>query len=298
MKDTKRILIDAGSSSVKVYSYNGVRLVSILTKSISFKEGFKPEIGITEAKQEEFYSIIEFIQKKYSLVPVEIYATALFRSLTNKVKRKLIHDFFKRTGLNFNIISHDEESHYLEQALIGKYSDKLPILLLNIGGGSTEIIIMENGKPLNRYNIPFGMVHVLEKFPTINFHVSGTEISLVIDFVKTKVPGISAKVDRAIYTGGELTYMKLVGYKLQKNTLFQDKEHPSMITFDNFIKKNREVFEKISLRKLEKLMPQNPKWMHGARACSAIAEALFNTYSIKTIIPSNSNLIHGVIREL
>lgn len=44
-------------------------------------------------------------------------------------------------------------------------------------------------------------------------------------------------------------------------------------------------------------MPDNPKWMHGARGCSAIAQAICQKYSVQTIIPSNSNIINGIIRQ-
>ena len=59
----------------------------------------------------------------------------------------------------------------------------------------------------------------------------------------------------------------------------------------------KEIFEKVFLRELESLMPNNPKWMHGARGCSAIAQAICQRYQIQTIFPSNSNIINGVARQ-
>jgi hypothetical protein len=91
--------------------------------------------------------------------------------------------------------------------------------------------------------------------------------------------------------------MQLVGYPLNENTLFQDEEHPFVINLDDFKNKNEEVFSNITLKTLESFMPDDPRWMHGARACSAIAQAIFEKYNIKTIIPSNSNLIDGVARK-
>ena len=44
-------------------------------------------------------------------------------------------------------------------------------------------------------------------------------------------------------------------------------------------------------------MPENPKWMHGARACSAIAQAICQKYQVHTIIPSNSNIVNGAVRQ-
>jgi len=44
-------------------------------------------------------------------------------------------------------------------------------------------------------------------------------------------------------------------------------------------------------------MPQNPKWMDGARAGAVLPQAIFERAKIKTIIPSDLNLINGVIKD-
>jgi len=90
--------------------------------------------------------------------------------------------------------------------------------------------------------------------------------------------------------------MQKAKYKLRKNTLFLDGKHPSIIYLDDFIRNNIEIFKTTELIRLKDLMPENPKWMLGARPCSAIAQTIFQEYGIKTIIPSDSNLIDGVVR--
>ena len=72
-----------------------------------------------------------------------------------------------------------------------------------------------------------------------------------------------------------------------------------MVTYDNYVDGTKDVFydEKYTLDKLYKLMPQNPKWMDGARAGAIIPLAIFELAEIKTIIPSDLNLINGVIND-
>jgi hypothetical protein len=91
--------------------------------------------------------------------------------------------------------------------------------------------------------------------------------------------------------------MKLANYPLKKNILFEDDDHPFLIELEDFKNKNKEIFEKITLKELENLMPENPKWMHGARPCSAIAQAICEKYNIEKIIPSDSNIINGIMRQ-
>ncbi len=146
-------------------------------------------------------------------------------------------------------------------------------------------------------NIEIGVGTILTEFQEINEEVSKFSLEKTVEFIKKKLPSLQNKVKLAFYSGGELTYMRIASYKPQDNKLFNDKDHPSLISFDDFAKRNNEIFSKVTLSELEALMPDNPRWMHGARACSAIAQAICQKYKIETIIPSNSNLIDGVARQ-
>jgi len=138
---------------------------------------------------------------------------------------------------------------------------------------------------------------ILTNFPDINTTSSAVELEKIKEYVMQRLPQLSKTVSIAFYTGGELTYMKLANYALEKNTLFVDNDHPFVITLKNYQIKNKELFTTITLAVLEALMPQNPAWMHGARACSAFSQAICEFYHISTIIPSDANLVNGIVRR-
>ena len=292
-----KILIDVGSSTIKVYKYIQEKLSLLVQRSIHFKDGFDPEGGITQAAKKELFKLIDSIKEQNREALIKIYATSIFRKLTKEARNFFVDEFFLRTGLLFNIVSQDLENFYLEMALVGKCSLNESILLINIGGGSTELVVMYGREAVERKNIDLGVGTVNTKFPKINEAVSGATLNEVVEFAKNALPSLSNKVKAAFYTGGELTYMRLVNYQLDKNGLFKDKNHPSMISVVNFAKRNKEVFQKVGLKELEALMPENPKWMHGARGCSAITQAICEKYDVKTIIPSNSNIVNGITRQ-
>jgi hypothetical protein len=50
----EKILIDIGSSTVKVYKYSNGKLNLILQRSLYFKEGFDPEGGISRKTKKNF----------------------------------------------------------------------------------------------------------------------------------------------------------------------------------------------------------------------------------------------------
>jgi len=293
---TDKILIDVGSSTVKVYKYSD-RLNLILQRSLFFKEGFDPEGGISQKNKKELFELLEAVKEQNKNTPIKIYATGIFRKLAPESKVNFIDEVFLRTGLYFNIIDQDLESFYLEMALVGKCNLKEPLLLINIGGGSTELVVMYGKESIEKINLDFGVSKILSDFPGINNEVSNIKLEKIVEYVKSYLPPLKNRPRIAFYTGGELTYMKLAKYPLYKNNLFEDEDHPFIINFEDFREKNKEIFEKITLKNLENLMPENPKWMYGARACSAIAQAICEKYNIEKIIPSDSNIINGVIRQ-
>ncbi len=292
-----KVLFDIGSSTIKVYKYAGQRLDSILQRSISFKENFDPEGGISLEAKKELFELLDVVKEENEESLIKLYATGIFRKLVPATKSAFVDEVFLRTGLYFNIISQDLENFYLEKALIGKCHIKDPILLINIGGGSTELVVMYGDEAIERKNLDIGVGTVLTKFPLINEKISKINLDEVVGFVKTKIPSLDNKPQTAFLTGGELTYMKLSGYLLEGNKLFKDEDHPLVITIENYKEKNKEIYEKVTLKELENLMPNNPKWMHGARAFCGIAQAISEKYKIRNIIPSDSNLINGVTRQ-
>lgn len=293
----KKFLIDVGSSTVKVYEKIGNSISLFFARSLPFKKDFDPGRGLSDVNQEELFELIRGVKEKNPNVPIKLFATALFRKLDSKARKLWIDEFFIRTGLYFNIIPQDLESFYLQVALVGKYQTNEPVLLVNIGGGSIELIVMYGKEVVEIKNIDLGVGTLLATYPDINNQKTSVPLREIIQFVSDKLPVLDNKVKVALYSGGELTYMRLVPYHLQENILFQDADHPSIISVKDFSAKNKKLFEQISVEQLEKLMPENPTWMHGARACSALAQAIFEKYRIETVVPSDSNLINGAARQ-
>lgn len=292
-----KILIDIDSSTIKVYKSDQMGINLLVQRSISFKDGFDPEGGISVSSKKELFELLDSVKEENKECQIKTYATGIFRNLINETRVSFIDECFTRTGLFFNIISHDLENFYLEMALVGKCLLNEPILLINIGGGSTELVVMYGKEAVERKNINLGVGMVITRFPSINEDISKVSLQEVVNFVKENIPDLSNKVKIAFYTGGELNYMQLANYPLEPNKLFIDNDHPFLISADDFSKRNEDIFEKVSLKELESLIPNDPKWMHGARGCSAIAQAICEKYQIKTIIPSNSNIINGVVRQ-
>jgi exopolyphosphatase/pppGpp-phosphohydrolase len=61
-------------------------------------------------------------------------------------------------------------------ALVGKCNLNEPLLLINIGGGSTELVVMYGKEAIERVNLDFGVGKILTDFPQINEEFSKSKI--------------------------------------------------------------------------------------------------------------------------
>lgn len=295
----KKYLIDIGSSTIKVYIREEQQVFLTMQKTIDFEEGFN-EKGLSNENRIKLLDFFNCLIKEYCMTNknTKLFATGIFRDIKNK--NEFIEDFFNDTGLFFNIISHDLEAFYLEKAWINKNCNSIGrMLVINIGGKTTELLLCENGKIVDKpQKLSIGVGTIKKKYPNINNTYSDYSLDLIVEEIlndiKKQLPKNENKYDVAIYTGGELTYMKCAGYSLNPNTMFYDNSHPYMISTDEYIKRNNDIFSVVSVLDLKKMMSQNPEWMEGARACSALAQAIVQYYKVSTIIPSDSNLIDGV----
>lgn len=293
--------IDLGSSTIKTYKYDGKITELIEENSIYFKNDFKEEGEISKSNREKLLEYFLKLKIKYNMCEdnTKIFVTGIFRNLNDKFKDKIVNEFKEKMDLTFNVISHDAENYYLEKAMEGKYNNK-KVMIINIGGKTTEILSIDKGTVIKKQNINVGVAELLNKFPEVNNKYSIAKIEDIIFYTESIIKHVKFDTDYdcAIFTGGELRFEKLTKYNLIQNKIFNDNIHPYMVTYEDFIKGNNKIFYEITIKELYDLMPHNPKWMDGARPGAVLPQAIFEKARIKIIIPSDVNLINGVIKDI
>lgn len=296
----KNYYIDLGSSTIKVYCYES-ELKLIEEHSIYFKNDFDAAKGISESNLKELCDYFEEIKAKYDLKydNTHIFVTGIFRDLIQERKQDLVKLFNDKFDLHFNIISHGIENYYLAKALENDYNNK-KVLIINMGGKTTELVTFVGTKITDTKNLNIGVADLLNNFDKVNEKYSGNTVEEMEEFVFERLSDVKLDKDYdcAIFTGGEERFELLTGFNLIDNTLFNDNIHKYMLSLEDYIKGTEKVFNDLSLEELYKLMPTNPKWMDGARSGAIIPLVLFKMANIKWIIPSDLNLINGVINDL
>lgn len=292
--------IDLGSSTVKVYKYENI-LKLLEEHSIYFKNNFDSLKGISESNLKELCDYFGEIKTKYDLkyYNTHIYVTGIFRELISERKQDLVKLFNDQFDLHFNIISHGIENYYLAKAMENDYNNK-KVLIINMGGKTTELVTFVGFKITDTKNLTIGVADLLNNFSKVNEEYSGNTVEEMEDFVNGKLSDfeLDQDYDCAIFTGGEERFELLTEFNLVENTLFNDHIHQYMLKIEDYIKGTEKVFYEITMEQLYQLMPGNPKWMDGARSGAIIPLVLFKKANVKWVVPSDLNLINGVIKDI
>lgn len=290
--------IDMGSSTIKVNKEEKGKVTLIEEKSVILKKNFSEEQGISSHDYLTIFRFLKECTQKYELTKhkTKIIATGIWRQIPKSQwdgVRADIHEM----GLTIERISHEQENYYFQKAMQGIYDGKR-ILMVNMGGKTTELVVIDKGNGKEKVNLDLGVGDILKQFPTINDIDQSPSLDEILMFAKDKITeSIDFSCDCGIHTGGELRFQQLAKYHLVPNTIFHDVNHPYMVSLTDFQFRNRELLEKVTLTELREWLPQNPTWMDGAKAGAILGQAIFEKANISYIIPSDLNIIHGVVKE-
>jgi exopolyphosphatase / guanosine-5'-triphosphate,3'-diphosphate pyrophosphatase len=171
METIRRAVIDVGTNSIKllVADVRGQTVLPVHEESRQTRLGK----GFYETHQLQPESIArtaeavwEFgeIAREKNASTVRVVATSAARDAINS--QQLTSAIERACGLKTEIISGVREADWAFQGVTTDTElAKHPLLLLDVGGGSTEFILGHGSKKYFAHSFPLGTVRLLEKFP-------------------------------------------------------------------------------------------------------------------------------------
>ena len=171
MEPVRRAVIDVGTNSIKLLVADvlghDVRPVHEESRQTRLGKGFyethqlQPETIAHTA--EAVWEFAEIAREK-SVDSIRVIATSAARDAMNPMD--LTGSIFRASGLKTEIISGAREAEWVFQ---GVTTDpelaRHPLLLLDVGGGSTEFIVGVGGEKHFAHSFPLGTVRLMEQFP-------------------------------------------------------------------------------------------------------------------------------------
>ena len=171
METIRRAVIDVGTNSVKllVADVRGrdVQPVHEESKQTRLGKGFYESNRLqSEAIARTAEAAREFaeIARDKNAVAVRVIATSAARDAVNA--DELTSAITRASGLKVEIISGEREAAWAFQGVTTDTElARSPLLLLDVGGGSTEFILGQGNHTHFARSFPLGTVRLLEKFP-------------------------------------------------------------------------------------------------------------------------------------
>lgn len=189
--------IDVGSTdvSMKIYeitSKRGYRQLDYVSNIIELGSDTYADGYVSQDSILKLCDILNRFSKKmreYGVTDYKAYATSAIREAKNKM---MVLDLLKlRTGIAVSILSNSEHRFLMYKGLAVKDSNFEKIAekntaIVDIGGGSIQISLMNNGKLTATQNIPIGALRVRERLKT--FQIDTTHLERVMEeFIENEI---------------------------------------------------------------------------------------------------------------
>jgi exopolyphosphatase/guanosine-5'-triphosphate,3'-diphosphate pyrophosphatase len=228
----KRIaIVDIGSNSARVVIYQrtsrfGFHLIKEQKAAIRISEGsfenggYLQESAIKRAVDalQTFKEII----KDYKARKTLIIATAAVRNAPNRYQfLKIIRE---RVGLNIKVIDGDKEAYYGAVAAKNLLPIKERTISVDIGGGSTDIALIQNNSVIDTISLDIGTIKIKELITDKNLPI--TKATKIINQELSKIPAAFKDTDSVVAIGGVLrtiakSIMQESGYTFKKIHAFR-----------------------------------------------------------------------------
>ena len=203
----------------------------------------------------------------------------------------------ERFNLQIEEVSQEDEAKYTALGCYNniKYDSNLCVFVG--GGGSIELIFVNNGKVIEKKYYDFGVVDITNKFISLKDDIPTCTFDEVYNHIDDLIGDLSVKADVLILAGGDhLYWYNNARYDLQKNTLYESENQKYMLTREMSDNYDRNAL----ITSLDKIRENsdNPLWFDGSRAMKIITNLISHKVDAKYIIPTKINMEDGLKETL
>lgn len=285
-----KIIVEVGSTCIKVDKFDGNNIEKLNGKTIQFKKHYNEDKKIRESDIQELIKSINDLKA----ISKDIYVcgTSIFRSLDETEKNEFLNRFKTETGYNFNIISQEKENELTVFGTTRFVEDKVCVFIG--GGGSTEISIYDNGIK-ESINTKIGVIDIMQKYPDLAEDIAKTDLDTVKACIKEKLNLPKEKADILILAGGgHEKFARYSGIKYETNTLYNDVASPIMMDIETRKKETERYYKAISLDDIRNKV-NDPDWWYATRAMSAFVLVVAEEIGAKYIVPTDIAMVYGLL---
>lgn len=250
--------IDLGSNSFRVLVYDCLnhKVLDEYQEVVGMADGLIETGVISHAAQQRVIEAINTSSEKLNYNPKEAICvtTAAMRMADNN--QEVLQTFKNATGASFRIIDGTEEARLtllaIKYALKREKLNTTKFILLDIGGGSTEIIVNDNDS-YTAHSFNFGIVTLTQK------HYGQKSLHEYLDLKKLEIHNflqtLPLNLDEFAFVATAGTPTTIAAIKLGQDFFHYDKHKVNGITVDlNDLQNCLNLFHDASVQDITKLV--------------------------------------------
>ena len=248
------------------------------------KDGLLDAAAIKRTK----FILIDFIEQAYEFTKnIIVVGTSCSRDAKNiALLSNWLEDKYK---IKYHIISGDEEARLNGIANVNEFKEYHNIILFDVGGGSTEIIWIENTKIIQTQSINLGIRKMQNTFDS-DYQEKQKETKRLLDTLKSSYFTNPALIG----IGGTAISLSAMKFKLDEYD--PQVVHKSKITLSEL----KEIL--INLRgkselQIEKLMPFEPKRADLIETGTMIIMEILDYFEVEEFFVSDRGIQFGILAQ-
>lgn len=162
-------IVDVGSNTVRmnIYKVEGEAMSLVLSKkeSVGLASYVKAGIMTAEGINRVCEVLTDFrtLLRDLAIEKFYVFATAALRNCSNSLTA--VDEIMERTGIDVHVISGESEAE-LDFVGASKATELTDGLLIDIGGGSTELVVYRKGVIRKKVSLPLGSLNTYDQFVT------------------------------------------------------------------------------------------------------------------------------------
>ncbi|MEW9123879.1 MAG: exopolyphosphatase [Thermotaleaceae bacterium] len=167
--ERKIAIIDLGSNSVrmiimKIFGDGSYKMIDQAKEMVRLSEDMGEEMTLKPLAIKRTLYTLKLFKKLIEAHEVDAVFTLATAAVRNAVNQQIFLDKIQlETGFNFRVISGEEEAYLDYMGVMNTIRIK-DCIIVDIGGGSTELVWVEDRRIKEAISLPFGAVTLTEKF--------------------------------------------------------------------------------------------------------------------------------------
>lgn len=293
-------IIDIGSNSVRlllaeISNKNSFRIINELKEYVRLGDGLEENGLLSDNKMQlalDTLGSYKNICSSFGVTEITTVATEAVRRAKNQ------QDFLDRAqtelGLRISVLSGEEEAYYDYFSTMNSMNEK-NVLIMDIGGASTEFILVKNRELIHSISLPFGAITLTEHFK-INNALDKNQEEALIEFISDYINSIEwlneAKGLNLIGIGGSIRTLgkierKAIDYPLNLIHNFSMKGQNLTAIYEDLKSKNAS-----QRKKIKGLSGDRSDIIVGAAAAVSL---VIRKFSMKNLIISRNGIREGLL---